>query len=53
MNNRMNSGWDEYHPGSFNECEIPGHHGCLDQYEADGSIQFEGTGWLKDKGDKC
>eukprot|EP00112_Aurelia_sp_Birch-Aquarium-sp1_P024757 Seg797.3 transcript_id=Seg797.3/GoldUCD/mRNA.D3Y31 product="Fukutin-related protein" protein_id=Seg797.3/GoldUCD/D3Y31 len=37
MNNRMNSGWDEYHPGSFNKCEIPGHHGCLDQYEADAS----------------
>ena len=41
MNNRMNSGWDEYIPNFFNKCEVPGHHACLDQYEADGSVQFK------------
>ena len=37
----MKTGWDKYVPGKFEECEHPGHHGCLDQFKADGSLQFE------------
>eukprot|EP00795_Rhopilema_esculentum_P012884 gene12884-3635_t len=44
MSKRMNSGYDEYEPGEFNDCVRPGHHGCLDQYEADGSLQFQESG---------
>ena len=35
------SGWDAYEPGVFNSCPVKGFHGCLDQYQPDGSIQFD------------
>ncbi|XP_068724564.1 uncharacterized protein [Montipora capricornis] len=35
------SGWDAYEPGAFNACPVKGFHGCLDQYQPDGSIQFD------------
>ena len=35
------SGWDAYEAGMFNSCPLKGFHGCLDQYQPDGSIQFE------------
>ncbi|XP_062503539.1 uncharacterized protein LOC134180399 [Corticium candelabrum] len=34
------SGWDTYNSGKFSACANPGHHGCLDQFHADGSLQF-------------
>ncbi|XP_020605018.1 uncharacterized protein LOC110043858 [Orbicella faveolata] len=35
------SGWDAYEAGMFSSCPVKGFHGCLDQYQPDGSIQFE------------
>ena len=35
------SGWDAYETGVFGSCPVKGFHGCLDQYQPDGSIQFE------------
>lgn len=35
------SGWDAYETGVFSSCPVKGFHGCLDQYQPDGSIQFE------------
>lgn len=32
--------WGRYHPGVFSKCPIPGHSGCLDQFSADGNLQF-------------
>ena len=35
-----NTGWAPYDAGKFTKCTKPGHQGCLDQFEADGNIQF-------------
>ncbi|KAL9979499.1 hypothetical protein ACROYT_G017173 [Oculina patagonica] len=35
------SGWDPYETGVFSSCPVKGFHGCLDQYQPDGSLQFE------------
>ncbi|XP_022798874.1 uncharacterized protein LOC111336948 [Stylophora pistillata] len=35
------SGWDAYETKVFSSCPVKGFHGCLDQYESDGSIQFD------------
>lgn len=32
--------WGRYRPGVFSKCPIPGHSGCLDQFSADGNLQF-------------
>ena len=32
--------WRFYTPGSFAKCSKPGHHSCLDQFKADGNLQF-------------
>ncbi len=40
MATKLDTGWAKYSPGSFQKCGIKGHHGCLDQFEADGNIQF-------------
>lgn len=32
--------WVLYNPGSFIKCPQPGHSSCLDQYLADGNMQF-------------
>ena len=34
------SGWADYLVKRFTKCPVPGHHYCLDQYEADGNMQF-------------
>ena len=34
------TGWAFYNPGSFIKCSEPGHSSCLDQYPADGNMQF-------------
>ena len=31
---------DFYKTGVFINCSIPGHHACLDQFKADGNLQF-------------
>ena len=31
---------DLYKTGVFNNCSAPGHHACLDQFKADGNLQF-------------
>ena len=31
---------DFYYPGQFIKCTKQGHHACLDQFSADGSLQF-------------
>eukprot|EP00794_Sanderia_malayensis_P017017 gene17017-18731_t len=41
FSNNVNSGWALYHPGTFHKCAMRGHHGCLDQFKADGNIQFK------------
>ena len=38
------TGWSIYNSGYFQKCEKEGHHGCLDQYKADGDLQFRS--WL-------
>ena len=35
-----NTGWAPYDAGKFMKCTRPGHQGCLDQFKADGNIQF-------------
>lgn len=35
------SGWDAYETDMFSSCPVKGFHGCLDQYQPDGSIQFD------------
>ena len=35
-----NTGWAPYDAGKFLKCTTPGHQGCLDEFEADGNIQF-------------
>lgn len=40
MSSGQKSSWDEYKSGRFQKCTIPGHHACLDQFEADGDINF-------------
>ena len=37
---KHSSAWILYNPGSFLECPEPGHSSCLDQYPADGNMQF-------------
>jgi hypothetical protein len=32
--------WSFYNPGWFLKCKYPGHSSCLDQYPADGNMQF-------------
>lgn len=34
------TGWSFYRPGKFKTCAFPGHSACLDQFPADGNIQF-------------
>ncbi|XP_032226808.2 uncharacterized protein LOC5502641 [Nematostella vectensis] len=34
------TGWSFYNPGKFTKCTEPGHSACLDQYPADGNLQF-------------
>uniref|UniRef100_A0A6P8J045 Uncharacterized protein LOC116305542 n=1 Tax=Actinia tenebrosa TaxID=6105 RepID=A0A6P8J045_ACTTE len=34
------TGWVFYRPSHFTKCPTPGHSACLDQYPADGNIQF-------------
>ena len=34
------SAWKFYSPGTFIKCPRPGHSGCLDQFPADGNMQF-------------
>ena len=29
-----------YNPGSFSKCPVPGHSACLDQFPAEGDLQF-------------
>ena len=36
----QSSGWNFYSPGTFIKCPRPGHSGCLDQFPADGNMQF-------------
>ncbi|XP_067947171.1 uncharacterized protein [Watersipora subatra] len=43
MSLSQSSGWQFYRPGTFSPCRRPGHHSCLDQYLADGNIQFQGA----------
>ena len=35
-----NSGWAFYRPSTFKKCPKPGHSACLDQFTADGNLQF-------------
>ncbi len=35
-----NTAWMFYDPGWFLKCAYPGHSSCLDQYPADGNMQF-------------
>ena len=35
------SGWDVYETGVFSSCPVKRFHVCVDQYQPDGSIQFE------------
>ncbi|XP_068743344.1 uncharacterized protein [Montipora capricornis] len=34
------SGWAFYRPSTFQKCPEPGHSACLDQFPADGNLQF-------------
>ncbi len=36
----LQNSWAPYRPGFFTRCTQPGHHDCLDQYAADGNLQF-------------
>ena len=36
------SGWVTYNSGHFKKCSITGHNACLDQFEADGNLEFVG-----------
>ena len=47
MSTGMKSGWQEYSPGRFQDCEIHGHHGCLNEFQADGSFQFNEKGIIR------
>ncbi|CAM1311603.1 Uncharacterised protein at_DN2433 [Pycnogonum litorale] len=38
---KLKHGRASYTSGSFTKCTYPGHHACLDQYPADGVLQFE------------
>jgi len=40
MDTGHNTGWSFYSAGSFTKCSQPGHSGCLDQFPADGNLQF-------------
>ena len=40
MTTGHDSGWAFYQPSSFIACPQPGHSACLDQYSADGNLQF-------------
>ena len=40
MDTGHNTGWAFYGAGSFTKCSQPGHSGCLDQFPADGNLQF-------------
>lgn len=37
----QDSGWNTYDTNGFTTCPVKGFHGCLDQYQSDGSVQFE------------
>lgn len=39
-----NTGWAVYESGYFAKCTATEHHGCLDQFRADGDLQFRN--WL-------
>ena len=41
LETNKNSGWDTYQPSTFSKCAKENHHACLDQYMADGNLQFE------------
>ncbi|XP_001637005.2 uncharacterized protein LOC5517036 isoform X1 [Nematostella vectensis] len=43
MSTGAKSGWEAYNAeaGKFSPCPIRGFHGCIDQYNTDGTIQFE------------
>jgi len=34
--------WEYFHNAQkkFSQCPEPGHHACLDQFEADGNLEF-------------
>lgn len=34
------SGWVDYDSGHFEECGIPGHNACLNQFDGDGNLEF-------------
>ncbi len=36
----LRDSWARYRSGWFTRCNQPGHHDCLDQYSADGNLQF-------------
>ena len=36
----LQNSWIEYQAGYFTRCTQPGNHDCLDQYSADGNLQF-------------
>ena len=36
----VSSSYADYKSGSFNKCPEPGHSACLDQFPADGNLQF-------------
>lgn len=40
MDTGHDSGWAFYRPSTFKKCPEPGHSACLDQYPADGNLQF-------------
>lgn len=42
MSTNKKSSWEDYTAGKFQKCELENDQTCLDQFEADGDVQFEG-----------